>query len=55
MDSPPHDVDEKVPFMISLVGNFSDAPDSVEFKYYKPTIVKAIYPHYGPKDGGTVV
>ena len=41
--------------MISLLGNFSDAPDATEFQYYKPTVVKAIYPHYGPKDGGTVI
>ena len=41
--------------MISLLGNFSAAPDATEFQYYKPVVVKAIYPHYGPKDGGTVI
>ena len=54
-DAPKSDVDEKIPFMISLLGNFSDAPDAAEFQYYKPTVIKAIYPHYGPKDGGTVI
>ena len=54
-DAPKSDVDEKVPFMISLIGNFSDAPDATEYQYYKPVIVSAIYPHYGPKDGGTVI
>ncbi len=41
--------------MISLKGDFSDSQDSEPFRYYEPTIVDAIYPRYGPKDGGTVV
>lgn len=44
-----------VPLMISLKGDFSDSQDSEPFRYYEPTVVDAIYPRYGPKDGGTVV
>lgn len=44
-----------VPIMISLTGDFTDSADSEPFRYYKPTEVHAIYPRYGPKDGGTVV
>ena len=44
-----------VPLMISLTGDFTDSADSEPFRYYKPTTVHAIYPRYGPKDGGTVV
>ena len=40
---------------ISLTGDFSDSDDSEPFRYYLPTIVNAIYPRYGPKDGGTIV
>ena len=41
--------------MISLKGDFSDSQDSEPYRYYYPTVVDAIYPRYGPKDGGTVV
>ena len=44
-----------VPLMISLKGDFSDSQDSEPFRYYLPTRVDAIYPRYGPKDGGAVV
>ena len=41
--------------MISLTGDFTDSADSEPFRYYNNTRVWAIYPRYGPKDGGTVV
>ena len=41
--------------MISLTGDFTDSADSEPFRYYNNTRVHAIYPRYGPKDGGTVV
>lgn len=44
-----------VPLMISLTGDFTDSADSEPFRYYNNTRVHAIYPRYGPKDGGTVV
>ena len=43
------------PLMISLTGDFTDSDDSEPFRYYNNTRVYAIYPRYGPKDGGTVV
>ena len=54
-DSPPFETEEIVPLTISLLGDFSDTTDSEPYRYYKPTKVKAIYPPYGPKDGGTIV
>ena len=44
-----------VSFTISMVGDFQDVINSVSYRYYKPTRVWAIYPHYGPKDGETIV
>ena len=41
--------------MITLTGDFTDSTDSEPFRYYNNTRVYAIYPRYGPKDGGTVV
>lgn len=41
--------------MISLTGDWTDSADSEPFRYYLNTRVHAIYPRYGPKDGGTVV
>jgi hypothetical protein len=44
-----------VPFSVSLIGDFSDAQNSMEFRYYAPPVVEKIVPIYGPKNGGTVV
>lgn len=44
-----------MPLTITLKGDFSDCDQSAKFQYYTPTRVDAIYPRYGPKDGGTVV
>lgn len=54
-DSPVYETPEIVPLTISLSGDFSDSTDSEPFRYYMPTVVKAIKPRYGPKDGGTWV
>jgi hypothetical protein len=40
---------------ISLTGDFTDTDNSVPYTYYKNPVVRAIYPRYGPKDGGTKV
>jgi hypothetical protein len=44
-----------VPFAVSLSGDFTDVASSAQFFYYRPTVVKAIKPTHGPKDGGTTV
>jgi len=54
-DSPESDTAEIIPFSVSLTGDFTDSPDSEPFRFYPPTIVSAIYPRYGPKDGATFV
>lgn len=41
--------------MVSVTGDFTDSNDSEPFRYYNNPTVSAIYPHYGPKDGGTLV
>jgi hypothetical protein len=53
--SPSVDSHEIASLTISLTGDFTDSDDSEPFRYYEPTIVSAIYPRYGPKDGGTFV
>ena len=42
-------------FSVSLTGKFDDADSSLPYRYYNRAEVHAIYPRYGPKDGGTVV
>jgi len=42
-----------VEFSVSLTGDFTDVETSSTFYYYKPGVVKAIKPGWGPKDGGT--
>jgi len=54
-NSPASNKPEIVPFTISMTGDFSDAENSVPYRYYPPSRVFAIYPRYGPKDGKTVV
>jgi hypothetical protein len=54
-DSPVFDTAGIIPFSISLTGDFTDTNDSEPFRYYVPTVVSAIYPRYGPKDGNTFV
>ena len=54
-DSPDFDGPGIIPLSISLTGDFTDSDDSEPYRYYSPTIVSAIYPRYGPKDGGTFV
>lgn len=54
-NSPSADEHGIVPLTISLTGDFSDTEDSEPFRYYTPTVVTAIYPRYGVKDGGTFV
>lgn len=46
---------ENISFTISMTGDFSDVINSLVYRYYTPTKIHAIYPHYGPKDGETVV
>ena len=46
---------EIVNLSVSLIGDFTDTLDSEPFRYYSPPEVRAIYPHYGPKDGETLV
>lgn len=41
--------------MVSLIGDFSDSDDSEPFSYYLPPEITAIDPHYGHKDGETLV
>lgn len=41
--------------MVSVTGDFTDSNDSEPFRYYAVPEIHAIYPHYGPKDGGTLV
>lgn len=52
--SPPHQVDI-VPFTVSLIGDFTDIKNSVQFRYYDEPIIDYVYPRYGPKDGGTFI
>ena len=52
--SPPHKEDI-VPFTVSILGDFTDIKNSVQFRYYDEPIIDYIYPRYGPKDGGTFV
>jgi hypothetical protein len=40
---------------VSITGDFTDTDDSEPFRYYENPQISAIYPHYGPKDGETVV
>ena len=54
-NSPASGVAEFVPFTISLTGDFLDSENSVQYRFYPPSRVYAIYPRYGPKDGDTVV
>jgi len=54
-NAPASTKDGVVSFTISMIGDFSDVINSVSYRYYKPTRVWAIYPHYGPKDGETIV
>ena len=54
-NSPAVNKPQITPLMISLTGDFTDSADSEPFRYYNNTRVHAIYPRYGPKDGGTVV
>jgi hypothetical protein len=55
MDSPPADEAEIINLSVSIIGDFTDSIDSEPFRYYENPVVTAIYPHYGPKDGETVV
>lgn len=54
-NSPAVGSSEIVALSISLTGDFSDSDDSEPYRYYEPTRVTAIFPRYGPKDGGTLV
>jgi len=54
-NTPEIDGPEIASLTISLTGDFLDSDDSEPFRYYTPTVVSAIYPRYGPKDGGTLV
>lgn len=54
-NSPAVDEQEIVTLTVSLTGDFSDSDDSEPYNYYLPTVVNAIYPRYGPKDGNTLV
>ena len=54
-DAPPNAEAEIVNLSVSLIGDFTDTLDSEPFRYYSPPEVHAIYPHYGPKDGETLV
>lgn len=54
-NSPKSAVDEVVSFSVSLTGDFEDVTSSVPYRYYKQARVSAIFPRYGPKDGGTTV
>ena len=40
---------------VSLTGKFDDVESSLPYRYYSPAKIDAIYPRYGPKDGGTGV
>lgn len=44
-----------VPFSVTLVGDFSDSQNSMEFRYYVQPVIDHIVPIYGPKNGGTTV
>lgn len=54
-NSPASSKAEIVAFSISLTGDFSDASNTIPFRYYPPSKIFAIYPRYGPKDGDTIV
>jgi hypothetical protein len=54
-NSPAIDSAEIISFTVSLTGDFSDSGNSVPYRYFTPTVVSAIYPQYGPKDGETFV
>ena len=53
--SPPGDHVEKVPFTVSLTGDFSDIENSVPYEFYDDPTLTAINPRYGVKDGNTRV
>jgi hypothetical protein len=55
MDSPPSAEAEIINLSVSIIGDFTDTNDSEPFRYYANPEVHAIYPHYGPKDGETLV
>lgn len=44
-----------VSLSVSLTGKFDDVDSSLPYRYYMKAEIHAIYPRYGPKDGGTVV
>ena len=54
-NAPPGYKAEIVPFTVTLTGDFSDISNSLSYRYYTDVVVKAIYPTYGEKDGGTKV
>lgn len=53
--SPSAEVDDMIPFLVSITGDFSDVENSVEFEYYVTPTVDYIVPMYGQKNGGTIV
>ena len=44
-----------MPLTISLTGDFSDAVESLPYRYFATNKVYSIKPRYGPKDGQTLV
>ena len=38
-----------------MTGTFEDTNDSEPYRFYYPTSIISMYPHYGPKDGETVI
>jgi hypothetical protein len=55
MDAPSSESAEIVNLSVSVTGDFSDTEDSEPFRFYENPVVTALYPHYGPKDGETVI
>jgi hypothetical protein len=55
MDNPASAEAGFVNLSVSILGDFTDTNDSEPFRYYEPPTVTSIYPHYGPKDGETLV
>jgi IPT/TIG domain len=55
MDAPASAEAELVNLSVSVTGDFTDTQDSESFRYYEPLTITSIYPHYGPKDGETLV
>ena len=48
-------IEQTQQFTISLTGDFTDCQNQMPFTYYPNPRISAIYPRYGPKDGGTPV